>query len=90
MKTKAMTNKTFTTDFYGTGQFWFFDNGLFAEKLEIMQKDHYEIMIDEVTGKEYGLYHWKSNNTGNSHFGGSLFPISCLSDEILEIYNSLK
>lgn len=85
-----MTSKTFTTDFYGTGQYWFFNNGQFAEKLEIMQKDHYEILRDKETGKEYGLLHWKSNNTGNSHFGGSLFAIAGLSGKKLEIYHSLK
>ena len=85
-----MTNKTFATDFYGTGRYWIFDNGQFGEKLEIMQKDHYEIMRDKETGREYGLYHWKSNNAGNSHFGGSLFPIAGLSGQKLEIYHSLK
>lgn len=85
-----MISKTFTTNFYGTGRYWFFDNGQFGEKLEIMQKDHYEIMRDKLTGKEYGLYHWKSNDAGNSHFGSSLFAIAGLSAQQLEIYNSLK
>lgn len=85
-----MTNKTFTTDFYGTGQFWIFNNGQYGEKLEIMHKDHYEILRDKETGKELGLYHYKSNNTGNSHFGGSLFSIAGLSGKRLEIYEQLK
>ena len=85
-----MEKKTFTSDFYGTGQFWVFDNGQYGERLEIMQKDHYEILYNKKTGKELGLCHWKSNNTGNSHFASSLSPISILSGRELEIYNQLK
>jgi hypothetical protein len=55
-----------------------------------MHRDHYEIMRDKNTGEELGLYHWKSNNTGNSHFDSSLFPIAGLSSKRLEIYKQLK
>lgn len=86
-----MKNKNiYQSEFYATGQYWIFNNGQYGEKTAIMQRDFYEIMTDEKTGKELGLYHYKANNTGNSHFDGSLFSIGGLSGKRLDIYNELK
>ena len=90
MTTQTVENKTFTSPEYGTGNYWFFDNGQYAEKLEIKQRDHYQILYSSRDGSELGLYHWKSNDCGNSHFGGCLYGIGALGPKQKEIYNSLK
>jgi hypothetical protein len=80
----------FSTPEYNTGRFWYFDNGQYAEKLEIKEQDHYEILYSSKDGSELGLRHWKSNDTGNNHFGGGLYSISGLTGKMKEIYENLK
>lgn len=82
-----MNTPKFSTAEYGTGKYWHFDNGQFAEKTEIKLKDHYELQI--IHGKVTGLYFHQSNNTGNSRINSACFSIHGLSGKRFEIYKNL-
>lgn len=79
--------KQIKTAFYGTGKYWYFDNGQYGEKTEIKQQDCYELQI--IDNKVTGLYHWQNNDCGGQRLNSGCYSINGLTGKNLEMYNSL-
>lgn len=68
----------FESGFFGTGHYWFFNNGQYAERLEI--KEQRQISLSY----HYGLVFVNislSNDVGGSRYNSSQRPLSSIRDE---------
>lgn len=81
--------RTIKTEYYGTGQYWFFDNGQYGEKTEIKQRDCFELLISNE-GEVFGLCKFSENTTGGGRLNSHFIPIASLTGKNLEMFNLLN
>lgn len=78
---------TIKSEFYGTGQYWYFDNGQYGEKTEEKRRDCYSILYGD-NGEIFGLNYWQENEN-RQRLNSGLYSVNGLSGKKLEIYNEL-
>ncbi len=82
-----MQNKQISTGYKGTGKYWYFNNGQWAEKTEIKEETIYQLQI--INNKITGLYRWVNNDCGGQRLNSACFSIHNLTGTNLEMFNRL-